>query len=98
MGVMIWVEHLEDKNLVLHIDNLALVPIINHKSSKSKRIMVLIRLLVLQTPKFNIQIRAQHISDLKNKIADIICRFQWFRFHQLAPWADSYPPLVPMQF
>jgi hypothetical protein len=76
LGIMTWSEKLRNNKLILHIDNLALVHIINCKSSKNKRIMVLIRLLVLQSLKSNIQIRAQHLPGSKNNIADAISRFQ----------------------
>lgn len=98
LGVIIWAEKLKDKKLLLHIDNLSLVHIINRKSSTTNRIMTLVRMLVLQTLRFNIQIRAQHIQGVKNEIADAISRFQWSRFRQLAPWADPHPSLVPIQF
>ncbi|XP_062597918.1 uncharacterized protein LOC134259342 [Saccostrea cucullata] len=98
LGVMIWAESLRNKKLLLHIDNLSLVYIINNKSSKNKRIMILVRMLVLQTLKFNVQIKAQHIPGVKNEIADAISRFQWTRFRQLAPWADPFPSMVPIQF
>ncbi|XP_061173384.1 uncharacterized protein LOC133182551 [Saccostrea echinata] len=98
LGIIIWAENLRDKKLLLHIDNSALVYIINRKSSEIKRVMTFVRMLVLHTLKFNIQIKAQHIPGVKNEIADAISRFQWSRFRQLAPWADPYPFMVPMEF
>lgn len=94
LGVLIWAEGLRNRNLLLHIDNLSLVYIVNHKSSNNNRIMKLVRLLVLQTLKYNIQIRAQHITGIKNQIEDAISRFPWTRFRQLAPGADLYPSKV----
>ncbi|XP_056009528.1 uncharacterized protein LOC125680186 [Ostrea edulis] len=55
LGIHIWAEQLKSKKLLLHIDNLALVHVINKKSSKSKNVMVLLRALVLHTLRFNIQ-------------------------------------------
>lgn len=72
LGVLIWADSLKNKELLLHIDNLSLVYIVNHKSSKNNRIMKLVRLLVLHTLKYNIQIRAQHIPGIKNQIAGAI--------------------------
>ncbi|KAJ8297896.1 hypothetical protein KUTeg_024427 [Tegillarca granosa] len=44
-------------------DNLALVSILNKKSSKSKRVMQLLRPLVLQSMLYNVQFRSVHVSD-----------------------------------
>lgn len=60
--------------------------------------MKLVRLLVLHTLKYNIQISAQHIPGIKNQIPDAISRFQWTRFRQLPPRADLYTSKVPTLF
>lgn len=98
LGVFIWAEQLYAKKLLLHIDNLSLVHIINQKSSKNNRVMVLIRALVLYTLSYNIQVRAIHVPGKNNNIADAISRFQWSRFRQLAPTADNFPCQIPAPF
>ena len=81
------------KKLLLHADNLALVEILNQKTSKNKLVMVLMRELVLLSLKFNIQFKAVHVN-----LADVISRLQWDRCKQLAPWAYCHPYQVPIQF
>lgn len=98
LGVFIWAEQLYAKTLLLHIDNLSLVHIINQKSSKNNRVMVLIRALILYTLCYNIQVRAIHVAGKNNDIADAISRFQWSRFRQLAPTADNFPCQIPAPF
>lgn len=98
LGFYLWSDKLQNKKLILHVDNLALVEILNQKTSKNKRVMTFMRELVLLSLKFNIQIKAVHISGYRNEIADSISRLQWRRFRQLAPWADCHPYPVPTQF
>lgn len=70
----------------MYITLLELIPIVHRKSSTNKRIMLLLRMLVLQAFMFNVQIRAQNIQGITMK-----SWFQWFRFRQLAPWTDCHP-------
>lgn len=98
LGFYLWSDKFQNKKLILHVDNLALVEILNQKTSKNKRVMTFMRELVLLSLKFNIQIKAVHISGYRNEIADSISRLQWRRFRQLAPWADCHPYPVPTQF
>ena len=91
LGFYLWSVNLQNKILLLHVDNLALVEILNQKTSKNKRVMVLMRELVLLSLKFNIQFKAAHVKGCMNQLADAISRLQWDRFKQLAPWADCHP-------
>ena len=60
--------------------------------------MALFRILVLQSLRFNTQIRPQHNQGVKNEIADAISRFQLSRFRQFVPWADPHLCMVSIQF
>ena len=98
LGLSIWAHSLQTKKVLLHIDNLALVHIINQKTSKNPRVMALLRSLVLIALQYNIQLRSTHVPGSKNEISDAISRFQWERFRRLAPWANPYPCQVPTEF
>ncbi|XP_048757041.2 uncharacterized protein LOC130046337 isoform X1 [Ostrea edulis] len=91
----VWAGSFESKKVLLHTDNLALVHILNSQSSKSERVMQLVRPLVLLCLRHNIQIKAVHIPGCRNLIADAISRFQWDRFKSLAPQAEKYPSRIP---
>ena len=82
----------------MFIDNSALVSIVNRQSSKSKRVMMLIRRMVLLLLKYNIMFKAQHIIGKENNIADSLSRKQFQRFIQLAPEADKDPESLPEEF
>ena len=45
LALLMWVEQLKNKRLIFHIDNMALVSILNKSTSKDKSIMKLIRRL-----------------------------------------------------
>jgi hypothetical protein len=61
--------HKRKKQILFHIDNLALVSIINKRTSKDKQIMKLVRPLVLLTMLNDIQFKARHINTTENSIA-----------------------------
>ena len=98
LSFMIWGRSFRNKKILLRIDNQALVSIVNKRTSKSKRVMILIRQLVFLTMNNNIQFRAQHIEGEHNAIADALSRFQEQRFMDLVPNADSSPAAIPQEF
>ena len=98
LAFTIWAPALKNKKIILHIDNLALVHILNKQSSSSYHVMSLIRPLMLVNLTYNIQFKAQHIPGKHNSIADAISRQQWCRFRDLAPTADHQPQAVPASF
>lgn len=82
---------LQHKKVQLHVDNLSLVSVINTQSSKSKRVMGLVRHLIFRLM-MNIIFRAKHIVSLDNKVADSLSRKQWYRFKRLAQEANTLIP------
>lgn len=65
MAFAIWGSNLSGKQLIIHTDNEALVSILNCNTSKSKRVMYLLRQLVLQGLMLNIQFKAKGYTMLK---------------------------------
>ena len=82
----------------MHTDNQALVSIINKQTSKSKRVMMLVRKMVLLLLENNIMFKAQHIYGKVNNIADALSRKQFQKFRTLAPKADQDPEPIPIEF
>ena len=95
VALCIWGEQLKNKKIIFNIDNQSVVHIINKKSSKSVRVMSLVRQLVLSTLQYNIMIKALHISGISNKIADSLSRCDWQRFRNLCPEADQRGTEIP---
>jgi hypothetical protein len=98
MALLIWAPNYQNKKILFRTDNSALVSIINKRTSKSKRVMQLIRPLVLATMQSNIQFKAEHVPGIENEIADSLSRFQFHRFHRLAPRASKDPEKIPSTF
>ena len=98
LALYLWAPHLSQKRIIFRTDNIALVSIINKRSSKDKQIMKLIRPLVLLTMRHHIQFKAFHIEGAQNQIADALSRFQVQRFRSLAPAADLLPATIPGEF
>ena len=95
VALTLWHQHFQNTKLLLHIDNMSVVHIINNSTSKSPRVMSLVRKLVLLTLQHNIQVHATHIPTKLNYIAYSISRSQWARFRRLAPGAEQQPTPVP---
>jgi hypothetical protein len=77
VALCIWGEQLKNKKIIFSMDNQSVVHIINKKSSKSVRVMSLVRHLVLSTLHYNIMIKALHIYGISNKIDDALSRYDW---------------------
>ena len=94
LALYLWSDILQAKKILFHIDNLALVGIINKRTSKDKQIMKLVRPLVLLTMLNDIQLKARYINTTQNSITDALSRFQMHRFRLLAPQAEKQPAPV----
>jgi hypothetical protein len=95
ISVHIWGIHLKNKRIIFNVDNQAVVAIINKKSSKSNRVMTLVRNLVSLSLQYNIMLKAEHIPGKINSIADALSRSDWQRFKTLCPEADPEPTEIP---
>ncbi|KAK3108908.1 hypothetical protein FSP39_018419 [Pinctada imbricata] len=99
LAVKVWgMTYLKNKKIIMHVDNQALVSVINRQSSKSKTVMKLVRAMVLYLLKFNILFRAQHIFGKQNNVADALSRKQFELFRELAPRANTNPEEIPAGF
>ncbi len=85
------------KKVIFYVYNQAVVQIINMKTSKSSRVMTLVRQMVLMNLKNNTLVKAIYIPSKQNQIADCLSRSQWGKFRSLAPEADQWPTKIPTQ-
>ena len=90
-----WSNLLENKCIIFHSDNKAVVDIINAQSSNNPPIMFLIRRLVLSCMNFNILFIATHIPGKYNITADLLSRFQEQQAMLMAPWLNSEKEELP---
>jgi hypothetical protein len=91
VSIYIWGSNLRNKKLVFRVDNESVVVILNKKSSKSIRVMSLVRVLVLSTLKYNIMIKAEHTPGKINKIAGSLSRSDWQLFRSLCQHGTEIP-------
>ena len=98
LAIAIWGDRFQNQKIIFNIDNLSLVNILNSQTSKSKRVMALIRPFILYTLRNNVVFKAKHIFSKSNFIADAISRQQWDRFRTLAPQAQLNPQEIPVSF
>ena len=91
----LWGASLANHKVLIRSDNIAVVDIINSQTSKDTMLMVYLRRLVLATLKYNIQVKAQHISGKINRVADFLSRSMLQKAHQEAPWLQPSPSLIP---
>ena len=82
LAVEVWGGMLRNRCLVFHTDNSAVMavvnkfPVVNKLTCKEPTVMRLIRRLVVQTLRFNIRFKCQHIPGVLNVIADHLSRLQ----------------------
>ena len=76
IAVEVWEHMLFNKKVLFHIDNEALVSVINKQTSEDKRIMELVRRFVLNLMLNNVVFKIKHISIMNNNIADSISHKQ----------------------
>ncbi|KAJ7319880.1 hypothetical protein JRQ81_019391 [Phrynocephalus forsythii] len=94
-AVIIWRDIFKDKQITFWCDNQAVVAVINRQSSKSGRVMRLVRRLVSLCLSANVTFRSKFVPGLDNGIPDSLSHFQFDRFRTLAPWANSEPDPFP---
>lgn len=98
LAIYLWHTDLFRKRILFHVDNMAVVKILNSRSSKSRRVLNILRRIVFWTLVGNLHIKAVYIRSSKNSLADAISRRQFQTFRQLAPHADPNPTAVPLEF
>jgi hypothetical protein len=89
-ALMTWDTHLKDKKVLFHVHNQAAVKIINMKTSRSDKVMNLVRHMVLMNLKNNTTVRTVYIPFKLSNIADCLSRSQWGKFRELVPEAHQW--------
>ena len=91
LALLLWSNFFVNKLLILHIDNEALVAVINRMRSKEPLVMNLVRQLVVKSLDINCLIKAVHIEGLSNILADSLSRLQVKAFKDLHQTAEDSP-------
>lgn len=94
VAVKLFAPMLQNKRVVTHCDNQAVVAMINKSSSSCKVCMEMIRVITMESMKFNCRFFSKWVETKKNGIADALSRGDMARFRSLAP-NKSLNPLKP---
>ena len=76
VALMLFGVKLSNHRFVMHTDNQAVMQIVNCKTSRDKKIMVLVHMMVLFALRHNIKFTSCFIPGKQNYLADRISRFQ----------------------
>lgn len=95
LAAHIWGPLWENHCILFHTDNLALVSILNSKTSKEENIMHLVRSLVFVSLKHNILFQSKHVRGCFNTLSDSLSRQQVDKFKALSPSSNPLPTQIP---
>ena len=96
IAARIWGGLWGQRSVCFRCDNLAVVTILNSRTSKdSLLIMHLLRNLLMSAAYFGFTFCAQHVPGMENKIADALSGFKWQSFRHHAPLAKAHPVNIP---
>jgi hypothetical protein len=95
IAVAVWGERLKNRSIIPHMDNQALVEIINKGHSSCEAVIPLLRILYMLCLKYNITFVAQHIPGVHNVAADALSRLQMDAFRASLPQAVFLPKRIP---
>ncbi|PJE77719.1 hypothetical protein CI610_03354 [invertebrate metagenome] len=95
LAVQLWGNYLQNKCVLFHCDNSAVVAVLTSHTSKDSTIMKLVRKLVIKSLQLNFMFRAEHIMGKRNVLADHLSRLQVDSFRLLAPQMDNEATPIP---
>ena len=95
LAASLWGHQWSAKRVEFCSDNTAVVEVLRSGTSRDSNLMVLLRHLSLLAARHSFVFTARHVPGKSNAIADAISRFEFQRFHQLAPHASPTATLVP---
>ena len=98
LSIYLWGNLFHKKKIVFNSDNQSVVQILNSKTSKSTRVMSLVRHIVYWSLLGNFHIKGTFLPGYSNIFADCISRGKFQKFRSLALSADTYPAAIPEEF
>ena len=101
LAASLWGHQWSAKRVEFCSDKTAVVKVLRSDTSRDSNLMVMFRHLSLLAAWHSFAFTARHVPGKSNAIGDTISRFEFQRFHQLAPYvfptATPVPPLVLAQ-
>ena len=84
IAVLLWVKRFKNSTIKLHCDNDSVCKMINKSSTSCKNCMVLIRIVVLECMRQNVNLSAEWLSTGDNGMADALSRMNFKEFRRLS--------------
>ena len=97
VGILNWIHRFKNRNIILFCDNISAVHMINNSSAHCKNCMLLIRLIVLESLKFNVKVMAKYVNTKDNGLADSLSRLNFKHFWMLGPNMEKVPTSPPVE-
>ena len=95
VATTVWGPSWRGKTILARCDNIAVVAIVNHGSSKNAEAMQLLRCLSFIAATFDFRLVATHIRGRDNILADALSRDNWSLFNSLYPQASKEATPIP---
>ena len=97
LAAHVWGPRWSRRRILFHVDNEAVVHILNSRTSKDPNIMHLLRSLLKVAACLSFTFAAVHVPGKTNGIADALSRFNLQGFRSQAPCAKKSPVLISPQ-
>ena len=94
LSIFLWHKLFYKKKIIYYIDNMAVVSVLNSKTSTSARSWFYLDFFFIG----HLHFKAVHIFSVNNAIADSLSRGQFQKFRELAPPAELKPMTMPWEF
>lgn len=94
-SIELWAHLVQNKRVIINVDNLGVVSMINNSTSSCHLCMKVIRIITLTSLKFNVRFFAKHVPGKQNTYADLLSRNKIHKFKELAQLSDSLPTPLP---
>ena len=74
LALKLFAQQVTNRHIIIHSDNIAVVEVLTHKTTKQPQMLTLLRDLILHCLKFNILFTPRHIRGKLNVLADALSR------------------------
>jgi hypothetical protein len=74
LALQLYASSIANQHIIIFSDNIAVVQVLTHKTTKHKQMLILLRHMILHCLEHNIQFTAKHIRGKNNILADALSR------------------------
>lgn len=95
LAVFLFGSHWTNRNILFLCDNMSICHCLNNQTSRDTTIMRMLRVIVLESLKYNFRFASKHIKSKSNSICDNLSRFRITKAKALAPYLKAEPEKIP---